>query len=122
MAKYAVKSDEQHLASAHVLKENQTLLQKLVTQHQAVAQEDQNELGKINSRIDMISAEILQMKSETSLAVEKINTLKDTVNEIKPGTLVFDKDDLYPDWDVTGPAADHTVQYKKADLERLVDK
>ncbi|KAL3660684.1 hypothetical protein V7S43_014438 [Phytophthora oleae] len=70
----------------------------------------------------MISAEILQMKSETSLAVEKINTLKDTVNEIKPGTLVFDKDDLYPDWDVTGPAADHTVQYKKADLERLVDK
>lgn len=62
------------------------------------------------------------MKSETSLAVENINTLKDTVNKTEPGTLVFDSDDLYPDWDVTGPAPDHFDQYEVAVLERLVDK
>ncbi|POM58760.1 Hypothetical protein PHPALM_36549 [Phytophthora palmivora] len=64
--------------------------------------------------------EIQQMKSETNLAVDNINTLKDSVNEIKPDTLVFDKEDLYPSWDVTGPTSDHTVEYEKAELERLI--
>ncbi|KAE9335859.1 hypothetical protein PF008_g13288 [Phytophthora fragariae] len=122
MSDYALKSDEQHLASAKLLRENQLLLQKLVAQTQTVTQQIHAELSKINARINVITAEIQQMKSETSLAVENINTLKDTVNKMEPGTLVFDSDDLYPDWDVTGPAPDHFDQYEVAVLERLVDK
>ncbi|GMF55460.1 unnamed protein product [Phytophthora fragariaefolia] len=41
---------------------------------------------------------------------------------MEPGTLVFDSDDLYPAWDVTGPAPGHFDQYDVAVLERLVHK
>jgi hypothetical protein len=122
MADYALKSDEQHLASAKFLRENQLLLQKFVTQNQTVTQQMHTELTKVNSRINVIMAEIQQTKSETSLAVENINTLKETVNKMEPGTLVFDTDDLYPEWDVTGPAPAHFDQYEAAALERFIDK
>lgn len=89
MAEYALKSDEKHLASAKLLRENQILLQKLVTQHQIVIQQIHAEMTKINSRASIITSDIQQIKSETSLAVENINMLKDTVNKLEPGTLIF---------------------------------
>ncbi|OWZ19946.1 hypothetical protein PHMEG_0005722 [Phytophthora megakarya] len=54
--------------------------------------------------------------------LENINTLNKSINKIEPGTLTFDSDDLYPEWDVTGPAPGHIEQYDAATLERLVDK
>ncbi|KAG3089273.1 hypothetical protein PI124_g17490 [Phytophthora idaei] len=51
----------------------------------------------------MITAQAVEMRNEVSLAVENINTVKDIINKIEPGTLVFATDDLYPEWDVTGP-------------------
>ncbi|GMF65976.1 unnamed protein product [Phytophthora lilii] len=48
---------------------------------------------------------------------------KDTVNKIEPGTLVFAPDDLYPDWDVTGPvSATVPTEFTPADLEKRVEK
>ncbi|KAE8913121.1 hypothetical protein PF005_g4781 [Phytophthora fragariae] len=64
MAEYALKSGEQHFASAHLFKKNQTLLQKLVVQNQTVSQQVKGELSKFNSRMDRITAEVLQMKNE----------------------------------------------------------
>ncbi|EGZ18242.1 hypothetical protein PHYSODRAFT_499074 [Phytophthora sojae] len=63
------------------------------------------------------------MRSEISLAVENINTLKDTVNKIQPGTLVFPSEDLYPKWDVTGPAPDDALkEFTTAELETRIEK
>ncbi|KAE9036234.1 hypothetical protein PF010_g33354, partial [Phytophthora fragariae] len=106
MADYALKSDEKHLASAQILKEKQILLQRLITQSQQASQQVNTRMSALETRISMITTHATEMRNELSLAVENINTLKDTVNKIEPGSLVFAADDLYPEWDVTGPVPD----------------
>ncbi|GMF55458.1 unnamed protein product [Phytophthora fragariaefolia] len=58
LSDYALKSDEQHLASATLLRENQLLIEKLVAQNQTVTQQVPAELSKISARINVITAEI----------------------------------------------------------------
>ncbi|KAE8969439.1 hypothetical protein PR002_g27429 [Phytophthora rubi] len=116
-------SDEKHLASAQILKENQILLQRLITQSQQASQQVNTRMSALETRISMITTHATEMRNEISLAVENINTLKDTVNKIEPGSLVFAADDLYPEWDVTGPVPDQAMDELSAtELEQRVEK